>query len=111
MLAWISGHRASIIENRSQDFTYLSLVGGIARKFPGMAGVRGPRDKADPYVVALAAHMNAEVSLIKIKWLVVADETLVQRPNRKIPTACRDSNVECIGLSEMLKREFPDEVW
>jgi uncharacterized protein DUF4411 len=112
VLAWIAGYRSSIVENRSQDNTYLAMVGGIARKFPGMAGVRGTKDKADPYVVALAAHMNATAGLlIRVKWSVVAAETLAQRPNRKIPTACRDANVECIGLFEMLRREFPDEEW
>jgi hypothetical protein len=112
VLAWISGYRALIIENRSQDFSYLSIVGAITRRFPGLAGARGSKDKADPYVVALAVHMNAsDNNPHPIKWSVVAAETLAQRPNRKIPTACRDANVECVGLFEMLKREFPDEGW
>jgi hypothetical protein len=110
VLAWISGYRTSIIENRSQDFSYLTIVGGITRKFPGLAGARGSKNKADPYVVALAVHMNAD-NPRSIRWSVVAAETLAQRANRKIPTACRDANIECMGLFEMLKREFPDENW
>jgi hypothetical protein len=112
VLAWIRNYRSSIVENRSQDNTYLALVGSITRKFPAMAGARGTKDKADPYVVALAAHLNGERGLlIRTNWCVVAAETLAGRQNRKIPTACRDAGLECIGLLEMLKREFPDESW
>lgn len=43
------------------------------------------------------------------KSAVVCDETLASRPNRKLPTACKAFNVECLTLMEMLAREFPEE--
>jgi hypothetical protein len=50
--------------------------------------------------------MNASDNPHPTKWSVVAAKTRAQRPSGKIPTACRDANVECIGLFEMLNRKF-----
>jgi hypothetical protein len=109
VLAWLRGQRRLIVENRSQNYTYLSIVGSVTYRFPALAGARGTKNKADPYVVALAIHMNATDN--ERQWRVVASETLAKRPGRKIPTACQSFNVECDGLYDMLRREFPDEKW
>jgi len=86
----------------------LGYVGEITHQFSAMAGARGDKDKADPYVVALAAHSQR---ISNVEWVVIADETLASRPNRKIPTACAAYGVTSRTLVEMLKIEFPQDDW
>jgi len=74
-----------------------------------MCGTRGSKEKADGYVVALAAYGNATNN--PHRWVVVASETSASRPTRKIPRACEYYGIECIGLISMLEREFPDDRW
>lgn len=89
------------------DTNYLLLVGKVTHRFPAMVGARGARNKVDPYVVASAIHgsMNPH------RRVVVCDETVNVRPNRKIPTACAAFGVECLSLFELLHREFPEDGW
>jgi hypothetical protein len=108
VLAWIGDHRGKIVRAPLQ-VGYFTLIGQVAHQFPAMCATRGSKEKADGYVVALAAHGNQTSN--PTKWAVVAAETLATKPNRKIPTACSAFNVECIGLIEMLRREFPDDDW
>jgi hypothetical protein len=108
VLAWIADHRKKIVQTRT-DPDYFQHVGRIALEFPGMCATRGSKERADGYVVALAAHGNKTTN--PTKWVVVAAETLASKPNRKIPTACTAYGVECIGLVEMLRREFPEDGW
>lgn len=109
VLAWISGHRSQIVINRNQNADYLlGYVGPITRQFLAMSGARGNKDKADPYVVALAAHAKRTSN---IDWIVVADETLESNPARKIPTACTAYELECRTLLEVLQIEFPENGW
>lgn len=104
---WVKLHRQDIEENRNGDTDYLLKVGEVAHRFPAMAGTRLSKNKADPYVVAMAACGSANPG----KWVVVSNETLQKRANRKIPTACKAFNVECIEFLEMLQREFPNDGW
>ena len=109
VLAWIGDYRSQIVVNRNQDSEYLlEYVGRITHQFSAMAGARGDKDKADPYVVALAAHSQRTSNL---EWVAIADETLKSRPNRKIPTACAAYGVTCKTLVEMLQIEFPGDDW
>jgi len=104
---WIKLHQSEIEVNRNNDLEYLQKVGEVTHKFPGMVGVRSGKEKADPYVVALAACGVPDPCV----WVVVADETLAKRPNRKIPTACKAFGVDCDGFEDMLRREFPNDGW
>jgi hypothetical protein len=72
-----------------------------------MAGARGQKERADQYVVGMAMYLNETAN--PVRHIVVAGETIVARPSRKIPRACQHFGVECIGLTEMLRREFPEE--
>ena len=72
-----------------------------------MAGARGRKEKADPWVIALAIHERTYAD----EPIVVCNETINNRPNRKIPTACDHYGVECLTLLEMLNREYPAEGW
>jgi hypothetical protein len=108
VLAWIKEHRSKIVRP-SADPEHFRLIGDVARRFPGMCATRGSKEKADGYVVAMAAHGHQTSN--PTPWIVVAAETLASRPNRKIPTVCAHYGVECIGLEEMLRREFPDDGW
>ena len=56
VLAWIGHERAKIVLTYTNSADYLLLLGQITLQFPGMAGARGNKEKADPYVVATAAH-------------------------------------------------------
>src|SRR5690242_9630974 len=54
---WLVQYEERVIK-RLVDATYLLKVGIVAHKFPSMAGARGRKEKADPYVVAMAAYLN-----------------------------------------------------
>jgi Domain of unknown function (DUF4411) len=75
------------------DTDYLLHVGKITREHQAMAGARGTKTKADPYVVALA-----ELE----KYVVVADESCAHRPNRKIPGVCKLRGIKYRSLEEFL---------
>jgi hypothetical protein len=108
VLAWVSGHRERIVP-RINDPEYFLTIGQVTHKYPGMCKPRGSKERADGYVVALAAFRNKTAN--PAKRIVVAAETLASRPSRKIPAACAGFGVECIGLIEMFRREYPDENW
>ena len=109
VLAWIGDQRSRIVINKNQNAEYLlDFVGPVTHQFSAMAGARGDKDKADPYVVALAAHSQRTSNL---EWIVIADESLESRPNRKIPTACAAYGVTPRTLMEMLEIEFPEDNW
>ncbi len=109
VLAWIENQKKQIVHNYRSKNRFLELLGQVTMKFPAMAGARGRRNKADPYVVAHAAFANETEN--PAKFSVVCDETLASRPNRKLPTACAAFKVESLTLMEMLAREFPEETW
>ena len=77
----------------SDDPEYLMYVGRITREYPGMCKARGPKTPADPYVVALAELEH---------YVVVAEETMKRRPNRKIPGVCRLRGIRCLTLDELV---------
>ena len=104
--AWVNQHKELLIERNTGDVEYLLLGGRIAHEFPAMAGARGRRNKADPWVIATAIIANNP----HIRT-VVCNETLANRPNRKIPTACQKYGIGCFPLFNMLSREFPDDGW
>jgi hypothetical protein len=109
MAGWIKTRRTQISHTLRNKVEFLKLLGEVTFKFSGMAGARGRRIRADPYLVAYAAHRNKTDS--PTKCIVVCAESAVKRPNRKLPTACKAFDVESITLLEMLSREFPDEAW
>ena len=54
VLAWIGHRRGEIVFSR-RPLQYLRILGEIYLAFPGMCASRGSREKADGYVVAMAA--------------------------------------------------------
>lgn len=104
---WVKLHKSSILENRNADIEYLMLVGEVAHACQAMSAIRSAKNKADPYVVALAKHLSSNPG----KCVVVADETLKSRPGRKLPSACGKFGIECVNVLELLQREFPNEGW
>lgn len=104
---WVKLHQSEIEINLNDDIDYLRKVGDVTHQFSGMAAARSGKEKADPYVVALAACGTANPG----PWVVVANETLNRRAGRKIPTACKAFGVECLAFEEMLRREFPNDGW
>lgn len=93
LAGWLEPYKSAVVENLRTDVDYLLLAGQISHKFPGMAGARGTRDKADPWIVAMAKHMTGKPHA----RAVVCNETLERRPNRKIPTACKHFGVICMN--------------
>lgn len=109
VIAWLGALRGQIVESPS-SVEYLLMVGRVTHAFPSMAGARQRKERADQYVVGLAAYLS-EASSPKRLHEVVASESDRRRPNRKIPTACEHFGVACRTLLEVLEREFPDEEW
>ena len=109
VLAWVKPQRKQIVQNLRTRLKFLQTLGAVTGKFPAMSGARGRRNKADPYVVAHAVYVNETEN--PSKCVVVCDETLARRPNRKLPTACKAFGVESLSLMEMLAREFAEEDW
>ena len=89
------------------DIEYLLAVGQVQHAFPAMGGATSGKNKADPYVVALGKFMLDAGT----RCVVVANETIRSRPNRKIPTACAHFGLECHDLIGMLRAEFPEDGW
>ena len=83
------------------------LIGRVTHQFSTMAGARRRKERADQYVVATAAYLNATSNPTRTR--VVCEETDTQRPSRKIVTACKAFGVEPMNLLEMLREEFPNE--
>jgi hypothetical protein len=106
---WIKIRRKQLSHTLRTNVEFLKVLGDVTFKFAGMAGARGIRNKADPYLVAYAAFRNAAEN--PTKCIVVCNESPVRRASRKLPTACKAYGVETITLAEMLKREFPDQDW
>lgn len=109
MAGWIKTRRKQIAHNLRNKLDYLRLLGEVTFKFSAMSGARGRKNRADPYIVAYAAHRTKTEN--PTVCVVVSDESALVRPQRKIPTACTAFGVESISLKEMLKREFPDQDW
>jgi hypothetical protein len=109
MAGWLKPRRKQIGHNLRTKVEFLRLLGEVTFKYSAMAGARGTRNRADPYLVAYAAYRNANEN--PTTCIVVCDESASQRPSRKIPTACEAYGVDAISLKEMLKREFPDQDW
>src|SRR5262249_31431303 len=86
--------------DRNNDADYLSHVGKITHKYPGMSKPTGRKTPADPYVVALADFDG---------YVVVADESTNNRPNRKIPGVCALRQIRCLTLAQFVEEADPDE--
>jgi hypothetical protein len=108
VVAWLGGYKDRLLVSPG-GVDYLLTVGRVTGAFPGMSGARSRKERADQYVVATAAYLNANAN--PTRHVVVAGESAVKRPNRKIPRACAHFGVECWPLMEVLKYEFPNEAW
>jgi|SRR5579862_1115561 len=106
--AWLKQHRNLFVQ-RITDVEYFQLVGRVTHQFHVMAGARRRKERADQYVVGMAAYLNATSN--PNRHVVVCEESHTKRPNRKIRTACQAFGVECVDMFTMLKKEFPDEAW
>jgi hypothetical protein len=108
VLAWLDQYRAKIVRNLTH-IRYFALIGEITFENQSMSKPRGTRDRADQYVVAMAAYLTESQNAREV--VVVTNETEARRKSRKIPHACQKRGIECISLMDMLRREFPDEEW
>jgi hypothetical protein len=106
---WIKIRRKQLSHSVRAKVEFLQVLGAVTFQFAGMAGARGVKNKADPYLIAYAAFRNANEN--PTRCVVVCNESAAQRANRKIPTACKAFGVESLTLQEMLKREFPNQDW
>lgn len=104
---WMKPFKEQIVDRHEYAPGYFAAVGAVTRAFPAMAGATGVKQKADPWVVGFAKYGNDNGG----QFVVVCDETLKNRPNRKIPTACAQYGLECKTLVEMLAYEFPADGW
>lgn len=106
--AWLKQYQKEFVCHIT-TVEYYQTVGRVTRQFHVMAGARRRRERADQYVVGLAAYLNSTGD--PNVHVVVCEESHIKRPNRKIRTACTAFGVESTDLFSMLKKEFPDEPW
>jgi hypothetical protein len=106
--AWLKPYKVQFVKSISA-VEYLMTVGRVTHQFHAMAGARRRKERADQYVLATAAYLNATTN--PTKHVVVCEESAAQRPNRKLVTACRAFGVESKTLIGILRKEFPDENW
>ncbi len=70
-------------------------VSRIMKAYPRLVDTVKGRSGADPFVIALAATTNPNMT-------VVTEE---QPGKTKIPDVCTAEKIECIGLADMIERE------
>jgi hypothetical protein len=104
--AWLEPHHSQFVK-RISDVDYMLLVGRVTHQFSTMAGARRRKERADQYIVAMAAFLNATSN--PVRYYVVSEEASVQRAGRKLTTACGAFGVESKDLFGMLREEFPDK--
>jgi hypothetical protein len=80
-------------DEKSDNPEYLQHAGKITHDHPAMSKARGKKTPADPYVIALAEREG---------YVVVADETIEKRRNRKIPGVCDKLQIKCITLEKFI---------
>jgi hypothetical protein len=107
MAGWIKARRKQISHTLRSKVGFLALLGQVTFQFVGMAGARGRRNRADPYLVAYAAFRNRTEN--PTRCVVVCAESATKRPNRKLPTACKAFDVEPISLPPARRPLCPQE--
>jgi hypothetical protein len=85
----------------AHDVPLQTEANNIQRRFPGLIDPNAVHDEADRYIIALA---------VLRKLTVVTHETSVKtkkRPPRThyIPDVCRELNVRCLTLVEMMREQ------
>lgn len=106
--AWLKPYRPQFVKAIG-GVEFLGMLGQVTYRFHAMAGARRRKERADQYIVATAAYLNATHN--PVRHVVVCEESAAQRPNRKLTTACNAFGVTSRNLLQMLREEFPDEKW
>lgn len=102
---WVQENRLKMNAPRGLPPEYARNLGVVQHRFPGMGRALGGKERADPYVVALALTNN---EINSEKWVVVTGESRNNRPRRKITGACDELGLQCIILDEVLEVEVGD---
>ena len=98
---FVVDYEDSIKMNFNSRPSHLKRVGLIAYKFPRMVNLLGKKNKADPYLVSMAAELNQEGN----DAIVISEELAFKNPNGKLPTACAAFDVKHMSLQKMLETE------
>jgi hypothetical protein len=106
--AWLEPYRAQFVKSITAVEFY-GILGRVTMKHHAMAGARRRKERADQYVLASAAYLNATSN--PTHHIVVCEESAAKRPSRKLVTACQAFGVESENLMRVLRMEFPDENW
>lgn len=106
--AWLEPYKDTFVKGVG-DVQFFATLGRVTHQFPAMAGARRRKERADQYVLATAMHSNENSN--PVEHVVVCEESAVQRPNRKLVTACTAFGVKSMSLMDVLRKEFPDENW
>lgn len=92
---WVKARPQMVFDETDED---LAVVGRISTAHP--AWVRGPKNAADPFVIAAAVRFGA-VIVTDERWAGhAADER-----NLNIPNIAAQHGVECITFTELVRRE------
>lgn len=92
--AWLRAQSAAVVEATVDE---LAIVQAIGRRYPDW--VRGPRNAADPFVIAAALSREAVVVTAERQSGVGGGER-----NLRLPTVAREFGVESILPTELVRR-------
>ena len=97
--AWAKQNRRNIGYPRRMNADYAANAGLVQHQFPGMGGALSPKNRADPWVVAVAL---TEIAAGR-DCCVVTTETADRRPNRKIKGVCASLGIPCLTIDELVE--------
>jgi hypothetical protein len=80
------------------DVPFLMKLGAITRKYRRLSKPLGRKTKADPFLIALALLDG---------YIIVAEESLRNRPIGKIPGVCLKEGIQCRTLAQLVAAERP----
>ena len=107
--AWLESYHDQFVQ-RITAVEFYGILGRVTMKHHVMAGARRRKERADQYVLASAAYLNA-ITSNPMRHVVVCEESAAKRASRKLVTACKSFGVESENLMSVLRTEFPDENW
>ncbi len=92
---WCEARKDAIVV--ATDVDVVASVRDVLREYPLLVKAMKGRDRADPFVIAVAARKNAVVVTGE------GSDGTADRP--KIPYVCSEMGIDCIRFTDLIKRE------
>ena len=102
VVKWATRNQKMFKDENSAEF--IQLLAEITNKHSNWVDVDSEKNKADPYIVALARLTKANTRLTTGEVVVVSEEST--DPKRlKIPSVCAEYKIRCIKLLQLFETE------